>query len=108
PMPNAPSPEAVLSRVRALARLFHARTDDPETRRAVSGELKTLRQLWKRNSSLFLPDTLAMLKELARSLDAHATSTGARADPIQVLHQVFGFKEFRPGQLPIIESVLAG
>ncbi len=107
-MPNAPSPEAVLSRVRALARHFHARTDDPETRRAVSGELKTLRQLWKRNSSLFLPDTLAMLKELARSLDAHATSTGARADPIQVLHQVFGFKEFRPGQLPIIESVLAG
>jgi ATP-dependent DNA helicase RecQ len=31
-----------------------------------------------------------------------------RSDPAEVLHQVFGFREFRPGQRQVIDAVLAG
>ncbi|MCG8467455.1 MAG: ATP-dependent DNA helicase [Gemmatimonadetes bacterium] len=34
--------------------------------------------------------------------------TGRAADPHAVLREVFGYEEFRPGQLHVIESVLAG
>lgn len=30
------------------------------------------------------------------------------ADPVAVLHEVFGFREFRPGQREVIDAVLAG
>ena len=31
-----------------------------------------------------------------------------RADPQELLHRVFGFPEFRPGQEEIVEAVLQG
>ncbi|TPW01572.1 MAG: ATP-dependent DNA helicase RecQ, partial [bacterium] len=34
--------------------------------------------------------------------------TGRLTDPEQVLHEIFGFTEFRPGQRRIIDAVLAG
>jgi ATP-dependent DNA helicase RecQ len=51
--------------------------------------------------------------------DAHASRPGPSAptsplpsrppvDPAQVLHQVFGFREFRPGQRQVIDAVLEG
>src|SRR5690606_16046077 len=106
-MPEASSPEQVLERVRVLSGRFHRQSSDAEVRRSISRELAELRRLWRRNSSLFLPDTLIMLKELAHALD-RSPDAGTTAEPLSVLHQVFGFKEFRPGQQPIIESVLAG
>ncbi|HWO11688.1 MAG TPA: ATP-dependent DNA helicase RecQ, partial [Polyangiaceae bacterium] len=110
-MLEARSPEEVLARVRALAERFQAQTTDSSVRREVAEELKELRRLWKRNSGLFLTDTLDMLKELAQALEAPAAGGAggtARATPEAVLHEVFGFKAFRPGQEAIIKSVLAG
>src|SRR5688572_16698632 len=105
------SPEEVLARVRALTQRFQAQTTDSAVRREVAEELKELRRLWKRNSGLFLTDTLDMLKELAQALEAPAAGAAggtARGTPEAVLHEVFGFKAFRPGQEAIIKSVLAG
>lgn len=110
PLPDT-SPEQVQERVRALADRFREQPGDPTVRRQLSVELTELRRLWRRNSSLFLPDTLNMLRELAQGLEAPSgpdTSAGTRPEALEVLRQVFGFKEFRPGQEAIISSVLAG
>lgn len=110
-MLDATSPQQVLARVRALVERFQAGAASSTVRREVAEELKELRRLWRRNSGVFLPDTLDMLKDLAQALEAPvagSVGSGARATPEAVLHEVFGFKAFRPGQANIIKSVLAG
>ncbi|HEU5076067.1 MAG TPA: ATP-dependent DNA helicase RecQ [Polyangiaceae bacterium] len=110
-MLDATSPEDVLERVRTLAQRFQTGAASSTVRREVAEELKELRKLWKRNSGLFLTDALDMLKEIAQALEAPPVSAAggaARATPEAVLHEVFGFKAFRPGQEAIIKSVLSG
>ncbi|HMJ15140.1 MAG TPA: ATP-dependent DNA helicase RecQ, partial [Polyangiaceae bacterium] len=77
--------------------------DRLEHGQALRADLSTLRGLWKRNSELFLPDTLRMLKQLAEDIRPHPVE-----DPLAVLKSVFGYQGFRPGQHEIIEAVLAG
>ncbi len=69
--------------------------------------LGLLRDAWRRNPELFGPDVVDMLKQSAAALEraaAHADSQAAA----RILKDVFGYERFRPGQLEIIESVLAG
>ncbi len=108
-MAEASSPEKVLAEVQALEGRFRTQSGDPEARRAVSSELARFRRLWKRNSELFLPDTVVMLKKLAQALgttESHGPPPTQKAQ--QVLHEVFGFREFRPGQRAIIDGIFQG
>jgi ATP-dependent DNA helicase RecQ len=103
-MPADSSPDSVSERVQGLAGRFRGQAQDAEVRRATSIEIKALRRLYRHNSQLFTPDTVSMLKALAEEL----ASDHHRPSPLSVLNEVFGFKEFRPGQEALIESVLSG
>jgi ATP-dependent DNA helicase RecQ len=80
-----------------------ARVSSLEDGQALRAELSALRGLWRRNSELFLPDTLRMLKQLAEDTRPHPED-----DPLVVLKRDFGYERFRPGQREIIAAVLAG
>ena len=77
-------------------------------------ELDELRELWRRNSSLFDPDMVAMLKQIAGFIEP-AEARGEPATPAEsrlaaqaVLESAFGYRSFRPGQRELIFQVLAG
>jgi ATP-dependent DNA helicase RecQ len=88
-------------RVERLQERLHA--GDPAERQALSTELEELRGLYRSNSPAFTPDLLGMLKAIAQDLRA-----GTDAELEQSLKNTFGFDAFRPGQLAIVKSVLAG
>ena len=76
---------------------------DLALRRTCEARLQALRALWQRERGLFGAGELDALRSVAESL-----RSAGRALPRDVLREVFGHREFRPGQAPIIEAVLAG
>jgi ATP-dependent DNA helicase RecQ len=89
------------SRVERLRERLHA--GDPAERQDLVTELEALRTFYRSNSPAFTPDLLSMLKAIAEDL-----RSGTDAELEQALKTTFGFDAFRPGQLPIVKSVLAG
>jgi ATP-dependent DNA helicase RecQ len=84
---------------------------DVARRRAeLAARLETLRELWRRNSQLFDDDVVAMLTELSGDLHQvqQRVPPALPVRPEQVLRDTFGYSSFRPGQLELIEAVLAG
>ncbi len=79
--------------------------EDALLRRRCAERLDALRGLWRRESALFGPAEVSALRDLAEGL-RRAASAGVT--PRRVLQEVFGHREFRPGQEPIIDAVLAG
>jgi ATP-dependent DNA helicase RecQ len=81
-------------------------------RRACEERLEALRALWRkeRNRNLFGEAELTALRALAEALRRAGRTDGKApaSTPLQVLQEVFGHQEFRPGQEAIIEAVLAG
>lgn len=96
------SPEALRSLASEL--LSAASSGEPAGRGDVGAKLEELRALYRRNSALFPPDVLAMLRRIATAL----TSTSPALTPEEVLNDAFGYPSFRPGQAEIIQTVLAG
>ena len=85
------------------ADLFH--------RRACEERLEALRALWRRERNLFGGTELATLRDLAEALRRAGRTDGRCSSgptPREVLREVFGHQEFRPGQEPIIDAVLGG
>jgi ATP-dependent DNA helicase RecQ len=79
------------------------RANDAE-RPALAAELEALRGLYRSNSPAFTAELIGMLRSIAADLDA-----GPLAEKVQAeLKSTFGFDEFRPGQLPIIRTIMAG
>jgi ATP-dependent DNA helicase RecQ len=75
-----------------------------EERPALAAELEALRGLYRSNSPAFTAELIGMLRSIAADLDA-----GPLAEKVQAeLKSTFGFDEFRPGQLPIIRTIMAG
>ena len=70
----------------------------------MAAELRALRTLYRSNSGEFSTDLVDMLKNVSVALSR------APERPVleRVLKETFGYDAFRPGQLPIIESVLNG
>ena len=87
-----------------VERLRATDTGDLAARRNMAEELRALRAVYRSNSGEFSADLVDMLKQVSVAL--------ARAPerPVleRVLKETFGYDAFRPGQLPIIESVLNG
>jgi ATP-dependent DNA helicase RecQ len=68
-------------------------------------ELEALRLLYRSNSARFTPDLIDMLRGVGATI---ATSARLPVEVERELKSTFGFDSFRPGQLPIIQSVLSG
>jgi len=77
-------------------------------RRACEERLDALRALWRRERDLFGDAELAALRAVADALRLTAAPSAGATSPRQVLREVFGHQDFRPGQEPIIDAVLAG
>jgi ATP-dependent DNA helicase RecQ len=77
---------------------------DVRARPRLSAELAALRALYRRNSPAFTPDLVSMLRTIASDLESGPPDEALAAE----LKQTFGFDTFRPGQLPIIRTILAG
>jgi ATP-dependent DNA helicase RecQ len=113
---DTPTAAEVRDRVRSLsADSERARAGDEESHARCSRELFELRTLWKRNADLFTPDVLSVLRSIASTLEGDVPAHGARPtateggpSPSEMLKTTFGYDAFRPGQLSIIETVLAG
>ncbi len=82
--------------------------DGPDRRRGLARALRDLRDLWQRRPALFDEALVGRLRDLAADLDAERTAPEDAADPADVLADVFGYREFRPGQREIIDAVLEG
>jgi ATP-dependent DNA helicase RecQ len=89
---------------RLLERQSTADPGDLSLRRDLSGELRALRTLYRSNSEAFSADLVTMLKQVSVAL----SRAPERPALERVLKETFGYDAFRPGQLPIIESVLNG
>ena len=94
-------PPASSEELRSVAaELLSASESASATERAhLVSRLDELRVLYRRNSALFAPDVVTMLKNIATLL---------RPSPEEVLGDVFGYPSFRPGQAEIIRTVLGG
>src|SRR5262245_38882070 len=76
----------------------------PDDRETLELELEALRGVYRSNRSEFTADLVTMLRSIAAGLEALSAS----ADLELELKRTFGFERFRPGQLAIVRSVLAG
>jgi ATP-dependent DNA helicase RecQ len=74
-----------------------------DERLGLSAELDALRGLYRSNSSAFTTELVGMLRGIAADLDSAPPEALERE-----LKSTFGFDHFRPGQLAIVRSVLAG
>ncbi len=73
----------------------------------VGEKLAALRALYRQKPDLFAPETLQVLREAADRLRAEQTQR-VEAAATTLLQEIFGFPAFRPGQLDIINAVMAG
>jgi ATP-dependent DNA helicase RecQ len=78
---------------------------DPGFRAEISGALAALRNEWRLRPGGFDADAVAQLRDVARQLSAPVVAPGAAE---AVLHDVFGYPAFRPGQKEIIDALLSG
>src|SRR5688572_20040558 len=99
------TPESIRARVTSLHDVYHGSRGDAQLRLRWQEEIDELRAIYRRNSRLFPPDLVAMLKEIAQSLVSLAPP---RSTAEEVLKSAFGYTTFRPGQKPIIDAVVAG
>jgi ATP-dependent DNA helicase RecQ len=98
-------PEPVLNVRDRVERLWQqSGRAEPTDRPELEAELEALRGAYRSNRSEFTADLVTMLRSIAAGLDALSSS----ADLEQELKRTFGFEHFRPGQLAIVRSVLAG
>jgi ATP-dependent DNA helicase RecQ len=81
-----------------------ALTAAAEERPGLADELDALRGLYRRNSSAFTAELVGMLRGIAADLDLAPPGEALERE----LKSTFGFENFRPGQLAIVRSVLAG
>jgi ATP-dependent DNA helicase RecQ len=70
--------------------------------------LGELRRRWQARPASFSAATLATLRELSLLVREQSSREGRIASAASVLHDVFGYRSFRPGQEDIIATVLAG
>jgi ATP-dependent DNA helicase RecQ len=75
-----------------------------DERQGLSAELDALRGLYRSNSSAFTTELVGMLRGIAADLDSAPPGEALERE----LKSTFGFDSFRPGQLAIVRSVLAG
>jgi ATP-dependent DNA helicase RecQ len=99
----APEP-AVTVRERVERLWQQSGSAGPADRPELEAELEALRGLYRSNRSEFTTDLVTMLRSIAAGLEA----VSASADLEVELKRTFGFDHFRPGQLAIVRSVLAG
>jgi len=74
-----------------------------EDRRGLVAELGALRGLYRSNSQAFTAELVGMLRGIAAHLEQVP-----EADLERELKALFGFDGFRPGQLEIVKSIMAG
>jgi len=92
------TPAQVLDEARALAAL---------PAEAVESRLQVLRSRYREAAPLFTPEALRLLREAGeRVRKARAADCDGRA--LATLKEVFGYPQFRAGQLEIIHAVMAG
>ncbi len=92
------SPEAVLAEARSLEALPAG---------AVESKLQTLRLRYREAPSLFSPEAVQLLRQAGeRARQARAGAGDERA--LAALKEIFGYPDFRAGQLEIIRAAMAG
>ncbi|HWP10091.1 MAG TPA: ATP-dependent DNA helicase RecQ [Polyangiaceae bacterium] len=74
-----------------------------DERQGLAAELESLRGLYRSNSAAFTTELVGMLKAIAADLEDVPDEALGRE-----LKALFGFDGFRPGQLAIVKSVMAG
>jgi ATP-dependent DNA helicase RecQ len=86
---------------------------DAPLRQDCAAALEELRRAFRERPRAFAPEMVVALRTLARSLSASAApAPRSAAIDARAMHAAlkssFGYDQFRPGQQPIIEAVLAG
>jgi ATP-dependent DNA helicase RecQ len=81
---------------------------NPLQRRELAEALRRLRDLWREAPDLFDAALLERLQGLATRVREGAGAEPDAPDPADVLADLFGYPEFRPGQRAIIDAVLEG
>jgi ATP-dependent DNA helicase RecQ len=79
-------------------------TAPAEERPGLAEELAALRGLYRSNSGAFTAELVGMLRGIAADLDLAPPGEALERE----LKSTFGFDNFRPGQLAIVRTVLAG
>jgi ATP-dependent DNA helicase RecQ len=98
PEGKSPTPDAVLAEAQSLAAL-------PAI--AVESRLEMLRSRYREAPLLFSPEALRLLRQAGeRAKQARAEACDERA--LATLKEVFGYPNFRAGQLEIIRAAMAG
>jgi ATP-dependent DNA helicase RecQ len=105
---SSPPPlDPVAAEVESM-RMRLGQATDPACHRELSLGLDRLRARWKREPHLFAPATIAVLREIAQTLQKARPPAPGLPDARAVLETTFGYHQFRPGQEPIIGAALAG